>query len=68
MASRLYQYAAILEPTENEEEQGITAKLVLPITTILAKDDSAAILLAGRDIPVEYLDKLDRIQVVVRPF
>lgn len=65
---KLFQFAVIMHPTEKELEDGKQSKIIVPITTVISKDVSGATLQAGRAIPEEYLDKLDRIEVAVRPF
>jgi hypothetical protein len=65
---KLFQFAIILHPTPKEAEQGKASQLIVEVTTILAKDPSMAAMLAGRAIPQEHLDKLDRLEVAVRPF
>lgn len=68
MSMKLFQYAVILHPTPKEREDGANSKILVPITTVLAMDVSAATLQAGRAISETDLDKLDRIEVAVRPF
>ena len=65
---KIYQFAVLLNPTEKEEEEGKKAQIIVPITSILAANDQAAIMMAGRAIPEEHLKDLDRCEVAVRPF
>ena len=69
MAVKLYEYAVILDEKRNKDDE-ITddSRIVVEPTTVLAKNDEQAQLLAARSIPEEHLPKLDRLQVVVRPF
>jgi hypothetical protein len=64
--SRLFQYAVILQP-DPEDKTG-KAELVVPVTTCLATDEGGASLQAARAIPEEYNDRIDRMEVAVRPF
>jgi hypothetical protein len=68
---KLYEYAVILEEKRDKDGE-ITeeASVVVPVTTVLARDDAQAQLLAARSIPEEYVKngKLDRLTVVLRPF
>lgn len=66
--SKLFQYAAILHPSEKEQEDGIASKVIVDVTTILAKDQQSATLLAARAIPEEFIETLDRVELVLRPF
>ena len=68
---KLYEYAVVLdEKTDRDDEIVEEAAVVVPVTTVLARDDAQAQLLAARSIPEEFVKngKLDRLTVVVRPF
>ena len=65
---KLFQYAVMLHPTEEGKKTGDTSKIIVEVKTVLAVDQNGAVILAGRDIPSEFLDKLDRVEVAVRPF
>lgn len=64
----IFEYAVILHPTKKDKEDGAQSKIILPPTHCLANDQNAAVVLASRAIPDEHIDKLDRIEVAVRPF
>ncbi len=68
MTAKLFQFAAILQPKFVKGEDPEPAKLIVPVTTILAKDDATANMMAARAIPEEHVKHLDRIEVAVRPF
>jgi hypothetical protein len=69
MKMRLFEFAVILQPkTDKDGEETEPGKLVVEIETILAKDPDQAGMIAARAIPDEYMDRLDRLSVVVRPF
>lgn len=61
---RLFEFAAYFIPTEKGEK----AAIVVPPTTVLAKTEDQAKVLAGRAIPEAYADQLDKVTIVVRPF
>lgn len=66
---RIYEYAVLMHPTEDERKAGTKrSSIVIPPTTVLASDDDEAQILVGRAIPEEHLDHLDRIEVAIRPF
>lgn len=62
--ARLFQYAVIYHPRKKDE----ASVLVVEPKTILVLDENVAALMAARAIPKEYEDKLDRLEVAVRPF
>jgi hypothetical protein len=70
--SKLFEYAVIYHPktvkdSAGNETQGPDELLVKP-TFLLAKSDKEVAMRAAREIPDAYLDKLDQIEVCVRPF
>jgi hypothetical protein len=65
---RLYQFAVLWHPTAEEKKEGKKDKVIVPINTVVAADDKSATLMAGREIPKEYLECLDQVEVAVRPF
>jgi hypothetical protein len=71
--SVLYEYVIIFHQLQTKEQrdngEAAISKLLTPEPKrILAKDDKAANVMASRDIPEAYLDKLDQVEVVIRPF
>lgn len=72
MAQKLFEYAVLYHPrpTKKQKDDGDGASSVIVIApkTILAKDDKVAILSAARLIPEKYADKLDQVEIIVRPF
>jgi hypothetical protein len=68
---QLYEYAVLLnEKVDKDGEVTEPADIVVKPTTVLARDEGQAQLLAARAIPAELVDngKLDRLVVVLRPF
>ena len=69
---KLYEYAVIFNPlpTKDERDRGEKplSKLVVDITRVLANNDKEATMHAARAIPTEFTDKLDRVEIAVRPF
>lgn len=69
--AKLFEYAVILdEKRDKDDEITDPAAIIVEPTTILARDEGQAQMLAARAIPDEHAqgDRLDRIMVVVRPF
>ncbi len=64
--AKLFQYAIIWNPSEEDKES--KPKILKEVTTILATDEKKAFILASREIPKDYLEELDNIQIVVRAF
>jgi hypothetical protein len=68
----LYEYAVLRHPKQTKEqaERNETPKtvVVVPQTSVLAANEAEVSILAGRAIPPDLLDKLDEIQICVRPF
>lgn len=66
--AQLFQYAAIYNPTKEERENGAKAEVILEPKTVLAKSEQVAGMMAVREIPEKWAEKLDNIDVVIRPF
>lgn len=65
---KLFEYAVIYNPYPEETKKGVQSKLLVPVRTLLASTKENATIMAAREIPEDYLSKLDRIEVAVRPF
>jgi hypothetical protein len=63
----LYEAAVLFHPPVNDGEERRT-ELILDPQTFLARDNDHAAMLAARAIPEAYADRLERCEVVVRPF
>lgn len=66
MSSKLFEYAIILHGGDGKDAE--KSKLIADVSRVIASSEEQAIMLAAREIPEEYLDVLDRVQVVIRPF
>ena len=69
---RLFEYAVLFhpKPTKEQFERSETPKTVIVtnVTTVLAGSEAEVSILAARQIPEMYLDKLEDIDINVRPF
>jgi hypothetical protein len=65
---KLFQFAVLLHPTDDEKKAGGVSRLVVDVQTVLAHDQNGAVIQAGRAIPPEHMDKLEHLEVAVRPF
>ena len=70
--SKLFEYIILYHPKTKKDKDGndITekTKLVVSPKSFLAKDEKEVSMIAAREIPGEYLDDLERVEIVVRPF
>lgn len=62
---KIFEFAAIYVPKGKDAAK---AEIIVKPTTILAKDDKQAGMLAARALPEEFLNRLDDIEIAVRPF
>lgn len=65
---KLFQYAVIWHPNEKEVKDGLTSKMLVELSTVLAKDQNELTMRAAMSIPNEYKEQLSQIEIVVRPF
>jgi len=70
--AKLFEYAIIHHPkvvkdAQGNETQGPDVLLKEP-TTLLANSDKEVAMRAAREIPDKYLDKLEEVEICVRPF
>ena len=68
MSHRLFQYAIVLQPKIEDDKEVEEGKIIKEIETIFAASDREVTIRAAREIPEEYMDQLDRVEVAVRPF
>lgn len=70
MKMKLFEYAMLVHPAEVKEgeKQPDKTLVIAGPKTILAKDDKQAGMLVAREIPEDYIDKLDRVEIILRPF
>lgn len=70
--ARIFEYAAIHQPTPSKNGAGEKKKakpvLIVDVTRVLAANEQEATILAARAIPDTYLDKLEEVEIVIRPF
>lgn len=67
--SRLFQYIIVWNPTEKQvKEESLKPKLIQGVTDVLSTDENSVRMTAAMNIPQEYKDQLDQIEIAVRPF
>ena len=65
----LFTYHVILHPEEVKEgEKQEDSKLIIKPTTVLAKDEQSLAFKVTREIPEEYVEKFERIEIGIAPF
>jgi hypothetical protein len=70
---KLFEYAVIYHPKEKKDASGnpLESKksiIVTDVTRVLATSDKEVGMLAAKSIGSEYEDKLDDVEIVIRPF
>lgn len=70
---KLFEYAVIYHPKEKKDAAGNPLEtkksiVVQDITRVLAGSDKEVAMLATKSIPDEYNDKVDDVEIVIRPF
>lgn len=69
---KLYEFAVLYhEPkTKKHDEDGREpeSKLLVDVSRVLAKDEKMVAVLAARAVPADYADRLDRVEIAIRPF
>jgi len=66
---QLYEYAIVLKEKRDRDDEVVEeAEVLVKPTTILARGDSQAQMIAARAIPEEHAAHLDRVVVAIRPF
>ena len=70
--AKLFEYAILYHPKTIKDAQGNETQgpdlLVKPPTFVMAASDKEAAMRAARKIPAEYIEKLEQVEVCVRPF
>jgi len=70
MAKRatLYQYTIIWQPNDQESEAGKKSEILVKPDIMLANDQNSAFIQASRQIPEKFLESLDQVDILIRPF
>lgn len=67
--ARMFQYAIIWHPTEKQtKEESLKPKVIVEPKTILSATQENATMAAAMEIPTEYKNQLDQVEIVIRPF
>lgn len=65
----LFEYVILHHPkSRKKDEPAKKSEILVDMKRVLVKDEQQAVILASRDIPETHLDKLEEVEIVVRPF
>jgi len=69
---KLFEFALIYRPRQTKEQkdngESPKAELIQDVKRVMAIDDKSALMIAARAIPEQYADKLDLVEIALRPF
>lgn len=68
MKKILFQYAVLLHKSTGKGKDDFDTSVIVEPTNILSKSASQVGMLAARSIPEVYIDQLENVDIVVRPF
>lgn len=63
---KLYQYAAFYTPSDKNSVE--LPQIIIEPTAVLAEDEKTIAIIAARTLPEKYMDKLNQVEIIVRPF
>ena len=66
--ARVFEYVVVYHPDEAAKKKGDKARVVVEKQTVLAMRDQEVAIIAARTIPEDLLDKLEDVEIIVRPF
>ena len=66
---KIFEYAVLYHPPKKDKEEDTKKSvLVVEVQRVLDVTEQEAVMLASRAIPGEYTDKLEFVEIIVRPF
>jgi len=69
---KLFEYAVLHHPKAKKDvagnEEAVKSAILTDVTRTLAGSPEEVSIMAARSIPEAYLDRLEQIEIVVRPF
>lgn len=69
---KLFEYAVLHHPKAKKDlagnEEQVKSSILTDVTRVLAATTDEVSILAARTISEDYLDKLEQVEIVVRPF
>lgn len=68
MEHKIFEYAVFYQPSKEEAKEGRKPEILIKPDSLLATEVKNALVAISRKIPEEFLDSLDNVKIVVRPF
>jgi hypothetical protein len=66
--SQLFEYAVLYHPRKTKDEENPKTVVIVQPTTILAENQNEVSIRVARELPAEYVDKINELEKQVRPF
>ena len=66
--SKLFEYVVLFHPKSKKDEETKKSVLLVDVTRVLAESDREVAMRAAREVPGEYMDRLNDVEVIVRGF
>lgn len=67
-AGKIYEYAVLFHPKTKKDDVPKRSAIIVDVTRVVAEKTQEVEMLAARAVPAECLDKLDQVEIAVRPF
>lgn len=71
MKKKLFQFAVLFHEewkVGEDMKTKVETKMIVEPKTILATDEKSATLKIAKELPEEYMDRLENIEILLRPF
>lgn len=75
MAGKLFEYVIVYHPRrpsrskdEKDDGDGQVSEILVDLKRVIARDEKTVAIMAAREIPEKYLERLDQVEICIRPF
>lgn len=70
MKKKLFQFAILYHETQYKENNRteVVSSILVPPDTVIAQDERVALMMIAKKIPDSHQDKLQDVEVLLRPF
>ena len=65
MKKKLFEYAVL---HHDQKDETVETDIIVKPTTLLAANEDTAALLVAREIPDNYIEDLENVEIIIRPF